>query len=88
MISGKYDRIVNINDNKEFAEKIPAVFAHIELEADHLSFLVGKNMSFMQNVLTMIDEVNPDKSIPYNTVNETEYDSYVQKLGLWGKNEL
>ena len=56
MISAKYDRIVNIKDNRIYAEKIPSVYAHIELEADHLSFLVGKNMSYMHHVLAMIDE--------------------------------
>ena len=87
MISAKYDRIVNIKDNQEYAAKIPAVFAHIELEADHLSFLTGKNMSYMQSVLTMLEEVNPGK-VQYHDIDESEVVEITQKLGYWGKSQF
>ena len=44
MISALYDRIVNVDMNRKMAERIPAVEKHYELEADHLTFLAGKDM--------------------------------------------
>lgn len=55
MISSKYDRIVNIEENRRRGSKIDAVIRHLEIEdGDHLSFLVGKDMRYM---LTVLDEL-------------------------------
>ena len=52
MISGKYDRIVNIEENRRRSKQLSNLIEHIELEeGDHLSFLVGKDMGYMTNVL-------------------------------------
>lgn len=59
MFSGKYDKIVNIEENREQAKKIPGVMVLDELEADHLSVLVGKDMSYMMNVLQLLGDKNP-----------------------------
>jgi hypothetical protein len=48
MISGLKDKIVNYSENRIWADKIPSVIEHIELNADHLTFLVGKDISFME----------------------------------------
>ena len=87
MISGKYDRIVNIKDNREYAESIPSVFSHIEIEGDHLSFLVGKDMGFMKQVLSMLEDINPG-AVDYNEIEETEFQKYESLLGDEGKLEL
>lgn len=65
MFSGKYDRIVNVEVNREYAGKIPAVIEHNELEADHLSFLTGSDMSFLDRTLELLDEYHPlhDKAL-------------------------
>jgi hypothetical protein len=55
MFSAKYDRIVQIETNKEYASKITAVIEHNEVEADHLSFLVGKDMSYFERVKEVLD---------------------------------
>ena len=52
MISSKYDRIVNIEENRRKMKDIEGVYKFMELEdGDHLSFLVGKDMSYMIPVL-------------------------------------
>ena len=59
MFSAKYDRIVQIETNKEYASKIPAVIEHNEVEADHISFLVGKDMSYFERVKEVLDQYSP-----------------------------
>jgi hypothetical protein len=59
LFSSVYDRVVNVYENRKWAEKIPAVFAHEELEGDHVSFLIGKDMTYMQKVLSMLYDINP-----------------------------
>jgi len=57
MFSGKYDRVVDIRDNRRFAGIIEAVFEHNELEADHLSFLTGRDTkSYLDRVVELIKE--------------------------------
>ena len=51
MFSGKYDRIVDINVNRNLSAVIGAVVEHNELEADHLSFLTGKDTSYLERVV-------------------------------------
>ena len=59
MFSGKYDRVVDVEDNREYAGIIPAVIEHNELAADHVTFLIGKDMSWFDRVEEMLDEYNP-----------------------------
>ena len=59
MFSGKFDRVVNIDDNIEFAAHIPTVVKSEALNFDHLSFLIGKDMSYMLEVLNLLQEHNP-----------------------------
>lgn len=58
MISGLKDKIVNYSENRIWADKIPSVIEHIELNADHLTFLVGKDISFMEQVIQFIQKKN------------------------------
>ena len=59
MFSSKYDKIVNIVDNREYAGRIPAVIEHNELEGDHLTFLLSKDMTWYQRVNELLDEYHP-----------------------------
>ena len=59
MFSGKYDRIVKVDENQEFADIIPTVIKHKQLNFDHLSFLIGKDMTYMIEVLNLLQEYNP-----------------------------
>lgn len=59
MFSGRFDRIVKVEENEEFAEIIPSVIKHEKLNFDHLSFLIGKDMTYMIEVLNLLDQYNP-----------------------------
>lgn len=59
MFSAKYDRIVQIETNREYASVIPAVIQHFEIEADHISFLVGKDMGYLENVKDILSKYSP-----------------------------
>ena len=59
MFTGKYDRVVSVEKNSKYADIIPGVFSFEVLEADHLSFLIGKDMSYMEKVISMLLEKNP-----------------------------
>ena len=61
MFSSKYDKIVNVVDNREYAGRIPAVLEHNEIEGDHLTFLLSKDMTWFQRVNELLDEYNPLK---------------------------
>jgi len=59
MFSGKYDRVVDVKDNRKFAGIIGAVIEHNELEADHLSFLTGKDTkSYLDRVIKLLKVFN------------------------------
>ena len=57
MFSAIDDEIVSIDENRNRSKTIPSVFKHIELEADHLSFLVGKNMTYVDQIIEMIEDI-------------------------------
>ena len=57
--SAIFDRIVSVYENRKWQHKMPSVFSSEELDGDHLSFLIGKDMSFMESVLSMMFERNP-----------------------------
>jgi hypothetical protein len=59
MFSSKYDKVVNINDNREYAGRVPAVLEHNELEGDHLTFLLSKDMTWFKRVNELLDEYSP-----------------------------
>ena len=48
--SGKYDRITHVDDNRLYASLIPTVKEHIELEGDHFTFLIGKDIDWFNKV--------------------------------------
>ena len=62
MFSGKYDRITNVEDNRIYAGTIPAVKEHIELDGDHFTFLIGKDMGWFDRVNQIMDQYNPLKN--------------------------
>ena len=47
LFSQKYDKITNYLDNVNWSSKIKGVKSHEILDGDHLSFLCGKDMTFM-----------------------------------------
>lgn len=59
MFSGIYDRITHVEDNRIYADAIPAVIEHNELLADHFTFLIGKDMSWFDRVNQLLDQYNP-----------------------------
>lgn len=89
MFSGKYDRIVNVDENNEFASQIPTVVKNEQLNFDHLSFLIGKDMTYMIEVLNLLQEYNPisfdlDEVMPLTPLESIEGDllfaKYVETL--------
>jgi len=59
MFSGKYDRVVDVKDNRKYAGMIDAVIEHNELEADHLSFLTGKDtITYLDRVIKLLKTFN------------------------------
>lgn len=61
MFSGKYDRVVDIRDNRKYSGLIEAVIEHNELEADHLSFLTGKDTrSYLDRVIRLMKEFDKE----------------------------
>ena len=63
-ISTKDDQIVDVSKVSEIAEKYN--IKHTIVEGDHLSFLVGRNMSYLINVLDALGA-------------QDDYKDYVQK---------
>eukprot|EP00355_Strombidium_rassoulzadegani_P007391 CAMPEP_0168618152 /NCGR_PEP_ID=MMETSP0449_2-20121227/5922_1 /TAXON_ID=1082188 /ORGANISM="Strombidium rassoulzadegani, Strain ras09" /LENGTH=396 /DNA_ID=CAMNT_0008659013 /DNA_START=769 /DNA_END=1956 /DNA_ORIENTATION=+ len=58
MFTGKYDRVVSVEKNRLFAEMIPAVTYFEEVEADHITFLIGRDMSYMEKVKGLLQKHN------------------------------
>ena len=54
MFSGMYDRIVDIETNREYIGSSPSVIEHNEINADHLTFIIGKDMTYFDRVLELI----------------------------------
>jgi len=54
MFSAKYDKIVNCDENIKWSQKIKGVKSHDILDGDHLSFLCGKEMVFMDQILQIL----------------------------------
>ncbi len=54
MFSAKYDKIVNYEENIKWSQKIKGVKSHEILDGDHLSFLCGKDMAFMDQILQIL----------------------------------
>ena len=97
MFSGKFDRVVNVDDNLEFASQIPTVVKSEALNFDHLSFLIGKDMSYMLEVLNLLQEHNPlnydidevmKKSVVDSFDGETLFYKYVDTLSYTQKQDL
>ena len=58
MFSGIYDRIVDIETNREYIGSIPSVIEHNEINADHLTFFIGKDTTYFDRVLELIEKFN------------------------------
>ena len=62
--AGVKDKIVNIEDNRLVRDQLRTVVNYQELDFDHLSFLLAKNMTYFDDVLKTIKMYNPiDPSI-------------------------
>ena len=57
MFVGKYDTLATPQDNREVREILQNVVHYQELELDHLSFILHKNMTYFSDVLTVVDQI-------------------------------
>lgn len=65
MISSKYDRIVNVGENMRRAQNLTNLIEHVIIEnGDHLSFLIGKDMSYLMKVFDTL--ANTEEGIKDN----------------------
>ena len=56
MFSAKYDRIVRLEHNKIYAEKLKhVVVKHYELEGDHFSFLIPKDIEWYNQIYSLLE---------------------------------
>ena len=73
MFAGIYDELVDCGENRKFYQFLKEnsnekMVKFEEVEFDHLSFLLAKDMSYFKKVQTIIEEYNP---IP-NQIKEQE----------------
>ena len=54
MYSGQNDKIINVSQNKVWSKKIKSVKFHKIVDGDHLSFLCGKQMDYMDEIIDII----------------------------------
>ena len=59
MFMGKYDDLSVAADTKRTYDKVKTSFYYkIWPAMDHMSFMVGKNMSYMDDVLKLLSDYN------------------------------
>jgi len=58
MFVGKYDTLATPWDNRENKDKIKNLVLYEELELDHLSFMMGKDMTYFKSVLDVLNQYN------------------------------
>ena len=59
MFVGRQDVLANVIDNRWLHEKLKDVIVHYEeIDASHASFLVGKDMSFFERVVELVEVYN------------------------------
>ena len=54
IFAGKHDKVVNIEDIREALPKIQNPLEYFECDGDHLSLLLGKDMSYVESMITLI----------------------------------
>jgi surfactin synthase thioesterase subunit len=54
IFAGIDDKIVNIDDVREIKAKIENINHYEEIEGDHLSFFIGKDMSYVDSMIEQI----------------------------------
>ncbi len=69
MFVGKYDTLATPGDNAEVKLKFQNLIHYQEYELDHLSFMLARDMSYFEDVIAIIDQVNN------KTASETTNDS-------------
>jgi surfactin synthase thioesterase subunit len=80
MFTGKFDRVVSVNKNQKYAEKMNAVIHFEVLEADHLSVLIGKDMSYMEKVISLLLDRNPHSFEWEKVFGDTDKSKYSKWL--------
>lgn len=59
MFVGDHDDLAVPSDTKRTYDKVKtSFFYHIYPEMDHMSFMLGKNMSYMNDVIRLLNEKN------------------------------
>ena len=58
IFAGKQDNIVNINDVREVVDQFKNVEAYYEIEGEHMSFLIGKDYSFVDSMIQHLNKAN------------------------------
>jgi len=59
MYAGTVDDLANPTDTRNLRDNVKTVKKYVELEDfDHGSFLLGKNMTFLNDVVEIMDEYN------------------------------
>lgn len=58
VFAGKQDNIVNIEDAKEVFQNLKNEKHFHEIDGEHVSFLIGKDMSYVQKMLEYLDKAN------------------------------
>ena len=56
---GTNDQISDVEDSRKLKDVLGSVISYQEVEYDHLSFLIGKDMSYFDDVLSLIQKYNP-----------------------------
>jgi hypothetical protein len=59
MFVGVKDQIVDIENNRWLRKQLKSLIYYRELEHDHFSFQLAKDMSYFDDVIRLIEEYNP-----------------------------
>jgi hypothetical protein len=52
--AGLDDKIVNIEDVREVKKRLSNIRSYNEIHADHISFFIGKNMTYVDHMVKEI----------------------------------
>ena len=64
MFVGTNDTLGTVKDNRENKEKLKSLVHYKEVYTDHLSFVLGKNMTYFQEVIQILDQyTKPENKI-------------------------
>lgn len=59
MFVGIQDQIVDVDSNRWLKSRLNTLVHYTELEHDHFSFQLAKDMSYFEDVMKLIEEYSP-----------------------------